>query len=55
MRSESDIYSNMKENEMLELIDFSPNNLKDFFDSSIIVNESNDSIPGYGSIRNGNI
>jgi hypothetical protein len=35
MNQNGDIYTKMKENEIVELIDFSPNNLKDFFDNSI--------------------
>lgn len=32
MNSSGNIYSRMKEDEILELINFAPTNLKDFFD-----------------------
>jgi hypothetical protein len=35
MNKNDNIYGKMKEEELTELIDFSPNNLKEFFDNSI--------------------
>ncbi len=36
----------MKEDEIIELIKFSPTNLKEFFDNSLV--EVNEGLPGYG-------
>ena len=49
MNQNGDIYTKMKENEIVELIDFSPNNLKDFFDNSI--EDQIDNLPGFGVLK----
>jgi hypothetical protein len=49
MNQNGDIYNKMKEKEIVELVEFSPNNLKDFFDNSI--EDQIDNLPGFGVLK----
>ncbi|CDW74119.1 wd-40 repeat protein [Stylonychia lemnae] len=43
------VYQKMKESELIQLVDFSPSNLLNFFENSVLVEEQN--VPPYGTIR----
>ena len=49
INTSSNIYTKMVEQEIIDLINFSPNNLKDFFNKALV--DDIVGVPGYGTLR----